>query len=281
MAAGLTAAKAATLGAPTPKSSRALEGLIDANVSLGQWPTRRMRLDDPRELVADLRRHDVSQAWAGTLEGLLHKDVASANTRLAKTCAQAGHGLLAPFGSINPRLPDWEEELRRCADQHRMPGIRLHPNYHGYRLEEPVFQRLLEQAASRRLIVQLVLVMEDERMMHPLLRVDPVDTAPLVEVVRRVPGLRLVLLNALRTLRAKPLLELIAAADVSVDIGMLEGVGGVETLLRQVPQGRVLFGSHAPMFYFEAALLKLKESPMKPLQLDAVSRENAQRLLSI
>lgn len=279
VAAGATAARAATRAAPMSKPLRTVEGLIDVNVSLGQWPLRRARCDDPRELVASLRRHGVLQAWAGTLEGLLHKDIASANARLAKTCRQYGQGVLAPFGSINPRLPDWEEELRRCADQHRMPGIRLHPNYHGYRLDAPVFLRLLELAAQRRLIVQLALVMEDERMMHPLLRVDPVDTAPLAELVRRVPGLRLVLLNALQTLRAKPLLELIAAANVSVEIAMLEGVGGVGMLLAQAPDNRVLFGSHAPLFYFESALLKLKESPLSQAQLEAVGRENARRLL--
>ncbi len=278
-AAPAAAASAAALAVPGSKPLRTEERLIDVNVSLGQWPTRRVRCDDSRELVTRLRRRGVSQAWAGTLEGLLHKDIAAANTRLAKTCRQDGKGLLVPFGSVNPRLPDWEEELRRCADLHRMPGIRLHPNYHGYRLEDPAFLRLLELAAQRRLIVQLALIMEDERMMHPLLRVEPVDTAPLKDLIQRVPGLRLVLLNVHRTLRAKPLLELIAAGNVSVEIAMLEGVGGVGTLLAQMPGDRVLFGSHAPLFYFESALLKLKESTLTPAQSEAVGHGNARRLL--
>ncbi len=279
-AAPATAVSAAALAVPGSKPLRTAEGLIDVNVSLGQWPTRRVRCDDSRELVARLRRLGVSQAWAGTLDGLLHKDIAAANNRLAKTCHQDGKGLLVPFGSINPKLPDWEEELRRCADLHHMPGIRLHPNYHGYRLEDPAFLRLIELATQRRLIVQLALIMEDERMMHPLFRVDPVDTAPLRDLVQRVPGLRLVLLNVHRTLRAKPLLELIAAGNVSVEIAMLEGVGGVGTLLAQMPGGRLLFGSHAPMFYFESALLKLKESALTPAQSQAVGHGNARHLLT-
>jgi hypothetical protein len=98
--------------------------------------------------------------------------------------------------------------------------------------------------------VQLTVVMEDERMMHPLLRVPPVDVRPLPALVQATPGLRLVLLNALSTVRGEALISL-RAADIYVAIAMLEGVGGVAGLLTQLPLGRVLFGSHAPLFYFE------------------------------
>jgi predicted TIM-barrel fold metal-dependent hydrolase len=230
-------------------------------------------------LVSKLRRSGVVEAWAGSFDGLLHKDLGAVNVRLAAGCQKHGRGVLRAFGSINPLLPDWEEELRRCVEEHRMPGIRLHPNYHGYRLDHPEFARLLKLATARRLIVQLALLMEDERMMHPRLRVEPVDAKPLVELVKETPGLRLVLLNALGVLRAKPLLELLAAGEVSVEIAMLEGIGAVGTLLGQVSSTRVLFGSHAPLFYFEAAALKLKESPLTEAQLRAVSSGNARRLL--
>jgi len=255
-------------------------GVIDVNVSLSRWPLRRLSGDDTTALVAKLRRHGVTQAWVGSFDGLLHKNLGAVNARLADECRQRGRGLLLPFGSLNPKLPDWEEDLRRCAEEHRMPGVRLHPNYHGYKLDDPDFARLLRLAAEHRLIVQLAVEMEDERMMHPLLRVGPVDTAPLVGIIKQTPGLRLVLLNALRTLRDQPLLDLIAAGEVCVEIAMLEGVGGVEKLLAQIPAHRVLFGSHAPLFYFESALLKLKESALNDERLPAIRRESAQRLLA-
>lgn len=254
--------------------------LIDVNVNLGRWPLRRLPCDEPAALVAKLRSRDVTQAWAGSFDGLLHKDLNAVNARLADDCRRHGRGLLLPFGSINPKLPGWEEDLCRCVEVHHLRGIRLHPNYHGYRLDDPAFARIMSLAAERQLIVQLALVMEDERMMHPLLRLEPVDTAPLTELVRQTPGLRLVLLNALRTLRGDSLRRLISTGEVYVEISMLEGVGGVSALLEQVPADRILFGSHAPLFYFEAAELKLKESPLAPEQRRAICHGNAKRLLA-
>ena len=255
------------------------EPIIDVNVNLSRWPTRRLPEDETANLVARLRAHGVVEAWAGSFDALLHKDLAAVNARLAQEC-RAQQGIrLVPFGSVNPMLPDWEEDLRRCAEEHRMPGIRLHPNYHDYKLDHPAFARLLKLAAERRLLVQLAVLMEDERMMHPRFRVPPVDVTPLAALVRATPGLRLVLLNALTTVRGEALLRL-RASEIYVEISMLEGVGGVGGLLDQFPLGRVLFGSHAPFFYFESAPLKLKESALKEPQLRAIRHDNARRLVA-
>lgn len=274
----LVATGAAVLAAETPALAKQREELVDVNVSLGQWPVRRLPLDEPELLVAKLRSRGVTQAWAGSFGGVLHKDLAGVNARLAEECKRYGRGLLLPFGSINPKLPGWEHELDRCAKVHQMRGIRLHPNYHGYTLSDPQFGRLLKLAAERRLIVQIAVVMEDERMMNPLLRVEAVDTAPLAELAKQTPGLRIVLLNGLRTLRGDALRKLVAAGDISVEIAMLEGMGGLENLLSLVPSDRILFGSHAPLFYFEAAELKLKESNLTPAQLRAIKHGNAAKL---
>jgi predicted TIM-barrel fold metal-dependent hydrolase len=255
-------------------------GLIDVNAYLSHWPLRRLSGDDTADLVSRLRRHGVTQAWVGSLDGLLHKDVAAVNARLAEECRHYGDGLLVPFGSVNPKLPDWQDDLRRCVEEHHMPGIRLHPNYHGYTLDDPDFAKLLQLATERGLIVQLALIMEDERTMHPRLRVEPTSVTGLSALVKNASGLRLVLLNSQSVLRGRALAELLAAGEVYVEIAMPEGVGGVANLLAQVPPSRVLFGSYAPVFYFESALLKLQESPLSDEQREAIRCANARRLLA-
>lgn len=280
MTLGSAPRSASALGAKSSQGpfSTDLGPLIDVNASLGPWPLRRVAYDEAAGLAGLLREQGVEQAWVSSLDGLLHKDFAAVNARLAEQCRRQGRGRLVPFGCLNPKFPDWEEELRRCVEVHRMPGVRLYPNYHGYGLDDPDFRAVLRATTERRLILQIALVMEDERMMHPRLRVEPVDPAPLIDAVRETPGARVVLVNALRTLRAQPLLKLIATDRVWVEIAMCEGIGGVGALLSQVPAQRVLFGSHAPLFYFEAAALKLKESVLTLEQEQAIRSVNAGEL---
>jgi predicted TIM-barrel fold metal-dependent hydrolase len=261
--------------------------IVDTNVYLGRWPTRRLPKDDTQKLVTFLQKCGVAEAWTASFEALLHRDLAGVNQRLAAECREQGRGLLRPFGAVNPLAPDWEEDLRRCHEVHAMPGIRLHPNYHGYRLDDPAFARLLAAAAERNLIVQIAVRMEDPRTQSRLMAADDVDPTPLVELLPKVPqptdagksGLRVELLNALGPVRPDLIDRLIAAGPVYVEFAMLEGVAGLAQRLAHVPQERILFGSHAPFFAWQSAALKLRESALSGAQIESLEFKNARRLL--
>lgn len=252
--------------------------MIDTNAWLGRWPFRRLPLDEPIALARRLRSLGIERAWAGHLDALFHEDIAAVNARLAEQCQHLGDGLFLPFGAVNPTLPDWREDLRRCHEIHRMPGIRLHPDVHGYSTADPIASELLSAASARGMVVQVAFQMEDPRTRHPRLDLAEVNPAPLVDLAGEIPGLRVVLLNVGRVL-GPTAGELFGTSKLLVDIATLEGVDGVDRLIGSLGADRIVFGTHAPLFIPESAVLKLRESSPSPDALDAITRSNALGLL--
>jgi predicted TIM-barrel fold metal-dependent hydrolase len=255
--------------------------MIDTNVNLFRWPFRRVAGDETEVLMTRLRARGVKQAWVGSYEALQCLDISAVNTRLSEASRSAGAGFFLPFGSVNPKLPHWETDLRRCHEVHRMPGIRLFPNYHGYALSDPMFEQLLAAAAGRRLIVQIALSMEDPRTQATIVK--RVDPSPLADLLPRFPQLRVVLLNHggwADDDAGDKMTKIRNAENAWFDIAMNEGVGGLDRLIAATSPSRVLFGSHAPFFYFESALLKVREAGLPHDRESAILENNARALLA-
>jgi len=248
--------------------------LTDCHVYLGENPFRKLGAENRDEFIQALSKRGVTDAWTGAFEGLLRRDVASVNLSLARACQGT---MLRPCGTINLALPDWQDDVKRCAEVHGMRIIRLHPNYHAYDLKSPAFRELLALSVQHRLLVQLVVPMEDERTQNPMVRATPVDLQPLPGILQEMKKARVILLNA----NAAMLLRHVQACpNLWLDFAMIEGVGGVENLLKTWPQERLVFGSFAPIFYWESAHLKLQESALTQAQHTAVQWQNAASLLA-
>jgi hypothetical protein len=255
--------------------------IIDTNVHLHHYPTRRVRGDEPAELVAWLKKQSITQAWAASFNGLLYKDLSAVNARTAEDCKRHGSGILVPFGVVNIALPGWQEDLRRCHEVHGMPGIRLYPGYHGYNLDDPLLPGLFAEATKRKLIIQIALNIEDERTQHRMLRVAPVALKPLPALLASVPGAHVMLLNERTALanQAAFLKQIPTTVDLVYDTAMIEQVEGVARAVAAAGRNRIALGSHAPFYYLDAALLKMREANLPTADANAVLFENAQRLL--
>lgn len=251
------------------------QAIVDTNLYLSRWPFRRLYGDQPQELMAKLRQMGVVQGWVGSFDALLHRDIASVNARLADECRRFGAGILLPFGTVNPRLSDWKEELRRCHEEHRMQGLRLFPGWHGYKLDDGEAAELMALATQRRMLIQIVVQTEDERTQHPLVQVPNASVAKLPSLLRAISDMRVQLLNV-RALMQPLLKEIMQTGTVAIDFAMVEGVHGVKRLAEMAGPDRVTFGSYFPFYYFESALLKVKESGV---DARTVLEANARRLL--
>jgi uncharacterized protein len=168
-----------------------------------------------------------------------------------------------------------------------MPGLRLYPAYHGYTLDHPEFARMLHEAAKRGMLVQIVMRMEDERVHHVALNIPAVNVSPLPEVWKKVPQAKVQLINSAGPLLGNNVSALVRDTQIMFDIAATEGNGGVGRLIEganpsyrgAIPVDRLTFGSHAPFFPCESALMKLFESPLALEQLEKLMHANARRLI--
>jgi len=263
-------------------------GITDTNVNLFKWPFRRMKYGDTKSLVAKLRHHRITKAWAGNFEALFSKSINDVNARLAEECRVNGEGILIPFGTVNPAWPDWEEDLRRCHEVHRMAGIRLYPAYQTFDLNHKDFIPLICQATERGLIIQIAGDLEDSRVHHPIVLTREVSFEPLIDIMKKIPQAKIQLLSWNERVNSGLLKKLVSETSVVLDIPWLEGTGQLGRLIdgngwsgpeTPVPVERLLFGSHAPYFPIEAAIIKLFESPLTLEQMKAVMNGNAHRFI--
>jgi predicted TIM-barrel fold metal-dependent hydrolase len=254
---------------------------------LFDWPFRKLKFAKTDALIAKLRKHRITKAWAGSFEAVLNKQLDVVNRRLAEECREHGNGMLVPIGSVNPAWPDWDDDLRRCHEQYRLPGVRLYPAYHGYTLDHPELGRLFGESAKRGLLIQIVMRLEDERVHHVATNISALNAAPLIDALKKVPEAKVQLINSAGPLLSNNLAALIRDTQVTFDIAATEGNGGVGRLIEgknpsyrgAIPVDRLVFGSHAPFFPCETALLKLFESPLSREQLEKLMHANARKLI--
>jgi hypothetical protein len=283
IAAVATAAATLARGAAAPSAP----GIVDTNVNLFSWPFRKLKYADTTALVTKLKKHHVIEAWTGSYEALLHKDMAGVNERLAAECATKGQGLLRPFGSANLAWADWEDDVRRCHELHNMPGLRIFPGYQPFDLGHPDLKRLVAATRERGLVLQIVFQMEDPRVHHPILALPFISAQPLIDVLKAEPGARVQLLHFTGNIQGSDLGALMNQTSATIDISRWEGNGAIGRMIgtapnstvARVPLERVMFGSHAPYFPLETGILKLIESPLDAAQIHAITQGNARRLL--
>ena len=275
-------------GAETGNAGQQVPEIIDTNIHLFEWPFRKLKYATTKGLVDKLRKHRITQAWAGNYEALFSKDIYGVNARLAEECRLRGEGMLLPFGTVNLAWPDWEEDLRRCHETHKMRGVRIYPIYQTFDLDHPDFARLVQLATDRKMIIQIVGDMEDSRHHHPIVHVREMNMGPVVDVMKKIPAAAIQLVYWNHRVPRELLGKLVEETNVTFDTSRVEGSGEVGRLLEgrswsgnttAIPAERFLFGSHAPYFPVEANLIKLFESPLSLDHMTAIMNGNARRLL--
>ncbi|MBX3010072.1 MAG: hypothetical protein KF832_01150 [Caldilineaceae bacterium] len=227
--------------------------MIDADVLVGHYPFRPFPhpSQDLAQLKAYLQARGIQRACLASLHAAFYADPQQGNAELLPQAALDPFFL--PVATINPTLQNWRDTLARCAEEYGCPLVRLLPNYHLYSLDAGCVDELFAETERRGLRVAIVKRLEDERMHSLLMKVPGVENHEISALAQRYGGPLLIQSAYFHEIK-----ELATASpQLYFDIAFAETLNTLHRLTESVAIDRLVFSSHTPFFYPEAAIGKM------------------------
>ena len=157
--------------------------------------------------------------------------------QLEKSCPQ-----ITAFGSIHPDCSEWKEQLDLLR-QNGIRGIKLHPDFQGFRLDDPRLLPIFEEAQD-----DFIFSIHIGDKNPPAL--NPSCPFKLAAILKAFPRLKVVAAHLGGYWQWQYSLEVIAGKDVWLDTSscmqdMPQDV--LSAILKKHPRERLLFGSDYPI----------------------------------
>jgi predicted TIM-barrel fold metal-dependent hydrolase len=250
--------------------------IIDINTYVGHWPFRQLRHNTAEALVRRMDERQIDRAIVASIHGIFYKNAHSANDELA-VATRPFRDRLIPYATLNPTYPGWEEDLRRCAEDLGLTGLRLYPQYHGYALTDEAVLALVDAATALGWPVQVPMRVVDRRQRHAFDLARDLTTGDFEAAFTLRPATRWMVLNGLGFDGSR----LPAAAHVLFGISRMTAVlqRNIQALIETAGLGCLAFGTGMPFKVPEPALLKLQVLDVPPDAVERVAWRNAAEVL--
>jgi hypothetical protein len=136
----------------------------DYNAFVGKWPFYEL----PREGVEQLRelhaKNGVYGGYVSSVESIFYNDCYESEQKLSAKLRGAEYGHVI---SPNPALAECGVTLERALSDFDVKGIRLHPEYHGYRLTDPAVSVVTDAAPEAAHEIRIGRTVRDEAATMP------------------------------------------------------------------------------------------------------------------
>jgi len=252
--------------------------IIDINAFLGVWPFRKLKYSGVEGLEHLMRRAGVSNALVSPFETIFYLDNDSANSFYHEI---EGSKTLIPIPAINPLLPDIGRYLRDFTGLHRIRGIKLHPNYHGYRLSDDSVRAVFKTAEDLGMPIIVPLRVYDERTHHRLVKIPPMAVKELAEAATLYPDVKIIACNGRTDEVMNALKEGMALENLYVALSWAQGEGSIASAVKRYGCSRLMWGSNMPLQYPEPILEQVKNADIGIEEREKILADNAQRVFNL
>lgn len=250
---------------------------IDVNTYIGHWPFRQLRHNTAEELVRRMDERGIDRAVVASIDGILYRNVHPANESLSAQ-TRPFRDRLIPFATLNPTYPGWREDMRRCAEDLELCGLRLYPQYHGYCLGDADGLALIDVAAELGWAIQVPMRVVDRRQRHKWDLAEDLAPEALYAALAQRPQVRWMLLNGLGLDGAR-----LGKGRYLVEISRMTAVlqRNIQALIESAGPEHLAFGTGMPFKVPEPALLKLEVLDASPEVVERIAWRNAYEMLGL
>ena len=249
--------------------------IIDVNAWTGPWPALVNVPYDVASVRSSLRANGVERMFMAPLAAAWSANPHLCNPVVYKAADE--HDDISPVPVIDPTLPSWPEVVVKAVGHPAVRMIKLLPGYGGYELD--AVDGLFEEAGQVNLVVMVQIRIDDPRRHHPLAQVPDVPAGDVVKAAKRHPDLKLVMGGASAATLKGFVEELRDLPGLYADTSQVDGVDSLKMLVDAGIGGKLIFGSHAPVFMPAAAVARVLNDLPDDVAM-AVMGDNAVGLLS-
>jgi predicted TIM-barrel fold metal-dependent hydrolase len=147
------------------------------------------------------------------------------------------------FGTLHPAFPDWEHQLERLKTA-GIPGIKLHPEFQGFRLDDPRLLPFFEQGQND--FIFQIHIGDRKAPEH-----NPSCPYKLAAILDAFPKLRVVAAHLGGWMQWEHSLKVLAGRDLWLETSSCMDFiddATLRAILRKHPREKLLFGSDYPLF---------------------------------
>lgn len=254
--------------------------LIDVNAYIGHWAFRQLRYNTAEALVRLMDKKKIDKAVVASINGVLYKNVHSANEELARE-TKPFRDRLIPVATLNPMYADWQEDLRKCADDLGLQGIRLYPQYHGYRLTGSKGLEIIDAATELGWPVQVPMTLVDRRQRHRWDMAEDISPAEFEEAINLRPQTKWIILNSYRINPDNIMKKANYLIDIANPYYQTLLRKEIPKLIKNAGSKHIAFGTDMPFRIPDAAILKFELLNISKEEQMDISYRNAAKIFQL
>jgi len=253
--------------------------IIDVNTFLGEWPFRKLS-GDADTLLRIMAKCKVDLALVSSLNAIFYKDCEEANIWL-KHILQRSKSLIG-ICTINPYFPNSLEHLHECINEMGMVGVKIHPSYHGYSLENNnVIGQFFEECSKAKIPIIVPLRIQDERSHHPASRIPPISASQIISAARKNSDLKIIVCNARSNEISQICMKNNELNNLYIAFSWVQSLNFIEKMVKNIGSDKLLWGSNFPINYMEPMLRQVTESRIDDEDKEKILAENAKKIFPI